>query len=123
MQRAIILAVALTGMAAGESCRHAQNDPRATPIDLSSRQQRVPGEYLVALAPGVGVEAIANLYGRFGIKSTKDIGQNTFVVTLTEDPGPARMQELRLLDVRIKAVQPSFVYRTGPMEGGLHQGD
>jgi hypothetical protein len=32
-------------------------------------------------------------------------------VTLTEDPGPARMEELRTQNAHVKAVQPNFVYR------------
>jgi hypothetical protein len=114
MRRTLILAVALTGMAAGASCGHAQSNRGSTPEDFSSGQKRVPGEYLVTLVPGADVEAITHLYGRFGIKGTKDIGHNIFLVTLTEDPGPGKMEELRAQDARIQAVQPNFVYRIEP---------
>jgi len=80
-------------------------------MDSSSRQTRVPGEYLVTLAAGADVKAIAELYGRFGIKGTQDLGRNLFVVRLTEDPGPARLEELRSQNAQIKAIQPNFVYR------------
>jgi len=80
-------------------------------MDFSSHQTRVPGEYLVTLAAGADVKAIADLYGRFGIKGTQGLGRNIFLVTLTEDPGPAKMEELRRQNAQIKAVQPNFVYR------------
>lgn len=117
MRRTLILVVVLTSMAAGTSCGHAQNNHGSTPEDFSSRQKRVPGEYLVTLAPGADVEVITHLYGQFGIKGMKDIGHNIFHVTLTEDPGPAKMEYLRAQDNRIKAVQPNFVYRIEPTVG------
>jgi hypothetical protein len=80
-------------------------------MDFSSRQTRVAGEYLVTLAAGADVKAIADLYGRFGIKGTRDLGHDLFLVRLTEDPGPARMEELRGQSAQIKSVQPNFVYR------------
>jgi len=84
-------------------------------MDFSSRQTRVPGEYLVTLAAGADVKAIGDLYGRFGIKGTRGLGRNIFLVTLTEDPGPAKMEELRGQNTQINAVQPNFVYRSnGP---------
>jgi hypothetical protein len=82
-------------------------------MDSSSRQARVPGEYLVTLAAGADVKAIADLYGRFGIKGTQGLGRNIFLVRLTEDPGPAKLEELRTQDAQIKAIQPNFVYRAG----------
>jgi hypothetical protein len=72
----------------------------------------VPGEYLVTLDARADVKAIAELYGRFGIKSIQDLGRNIMLVTITEDPGPAKMEELRGQNELIKAVQPNFVYRT-----------
>ena len=80
-------------------------------MDFSSRQTRVPGEYLVTLAAGADVKAIVELCGRFGIKGTQDLGRDLFLVRLAEDPGPARLEELRAQNAQIKAVQPNFVYR------------
>jgi len=79
-------------------------------MDFSSRQTRAPGEYLVTLAAGADAKAIADLYGRFGIEGTRDLGRNVFLVRLTEDPGPAKLEELRGQNAQIKAVQPNFVY-------------
>ena len=109
--RRVALAVAMTGLAAGSACSQTSPDPVPAPMDFSSRQTRVPGEYLVTLAAGADVKAIADLYGRYGIKGTQDLGRNLFLVRLTEDPGPAKLEELRGQNAQIKAVQPNFVYR------------
>ena len=108
----IALVVVLAGMAAGSACVHSSNNTGLTPTDFSSRQTRAPGEYLITLVPGADVKVIAALYGRFGIKGMKDLGSNIFLVILTEDPGPARMEELRGQSAYVKAVQPNFTYRT-----------
>jgi len=55
----------------------------------------VPGEYLVTLAARADVKAISGLYGRFEITGIRDLGQEVFLVTLKDDPGPAMMEKLR----------------------------
>ena len=105
------LVVAMAGLVAGSACSQTPSGPAPKPMDLSSRQTWVPGEYLVTLAAGADAKAIAELYGRFGIKGAQDLGRNLFLVRLTEDPGPAKLEELRGQSAQIKAVQPNFVYR------------
>jgi len=109
-RRRIGLGVALTALAAGSACSQTPRDPAPPPMDFSSRQTRAPGEYLVTLAAGADAKAIADLYGRFGIEGTRDLGRNVFLVRLTEDPGPAKLEELRSQNAQVKAVQPNFVY-------------
>lgn len=58
------------------------------------------------------MKTIVDLYGQFGIKGIRDLGHNVFLVTLTADPGPARMEQLRGENAHIQAVQPNFVYGT-----------
>jgi hypothetical protein len=77
-----------------------------------AQQTRAPGEYLVTLAAPAEVKAIADVYGRFGIKGIERLGDNVFLVTLTEDPGPATMEKLRAEDARIRAVEPNLLYRS-----------
>ncbi len=96
----------MMGLTSGSACSQTP-----APMDFSSRQTRAPGEYLVTLAAGADSKAIADLYGRFGVKTLRSLGRNVFLVSLTEDPGPARMEELRGQSAQIKAVQPNFVYR------------
>jgi hypothetical protein len=66
----------------------------------------------VTLAAPAEVRAIADVYGRFGIRSIEPLGSHVFLVTLTEDPGPVTMEKLRAEDARIKAVEPNFLYRS-----------
>lgn len=114
MWRLIALAVTLAGAAAGSACGLAPGNPQAAPA-ARAQQTRVPGEYLVTLAAQDSVKAIADLYGQFGIKGIQDLGHNIFLVTLAEDPGPARMEQLRGENAHIRAVQPNLVYGTrGP---------
>jgi hypothetical protein len=112
MRRLIALAIALAGAAAGYACGSSPVGPQTPPAGATAQQTRVPGEYLVTLAASADTKAISDLYGRFGIKGIKKLGANTFLVTLTEDPGPATMESLRVGNVYIKAVEPNFIYRT-----------
>jgi hypothetical protein len=89
------LAIAVAGAAAGYA-----------------QQTRAPGEYLVTLAAPAEVKAIADVYGRFGIRGIERLADNVFLVTLTEDPGPATMEKLRAEDARIRAVEPNLLYRS-----------
>lgn len=111
MRRFIILAITLAGAAAGSACGHTPVNPKTT-LTTQTQQARVPGEYLVTVAARDKVQAISDLYGQFGIKGIRDLGSNIFLVTLSADPGPARMEQLRGDNADIKAVQPNFVYGT-----------
>ena len=77
-----------------------------------SQQARAPGEYVVTLAAPAEAKTIADAYGRFGIRRIERLGNNVFMVTLTEDPGPATMERLRAGNAQIQAVEPSFQYRS-----------
>ena len=105
----------MAGLAAGAACSQTPRDPAPTPVGSSSRQTRLPGEYLITLAAGADVNAIADLYRPFGIKGTQDLGHNLFLITLTEDPGPAKMEELGRQNKQINAVQPNFGYRANEL--------
>jgi len=104
--------MAVAGAAAGYALGKSPGNPQTAPAGTWSQQTRVPCEYLVTLAAPGEVQAIADLYGRFGIKGIKDLGHNVFLVTLTEDPGLATMEKLRGENAHIKAVESNFVYRT-----------
>lgn len=110
-QRLIAVAVAVTGATAACAGGPAPGSVAAAP-EVRAQQTRVPGEYLVTLAARGEVQAIVELYGRFGIKRIQDLGRNVFLVRLTADPGPDRMEQLRADHAHIQAVQPNFVYGT-----------
>jgi hypothetical protein len=77
-----------------------------------AQQARAPGEYLVTLAAAAEIKAIADVYGRFGIRGIERLGNSVFLVTLTEDPGPATMEKLRAENAQIKAIEPNLRYRS-----------
>jgi len=72
----------------------------------------MPGEYLVTLAAGADTSAIPDLYGQFGVRGIKALGDNIYLVTLANDPGPATLEKLGQQNTRIEKVQPNYVYRT-----------
>lgn len=111
MLRPLACAIALAGAAAGYGCGNSPDKPEAAPAG-NSAQTRAPGEYLVTLAASAEVKAIADVYGRFGIKDIKHLGSNVFLVILTEDPGPAIMEKLRAGNAQINAVEPNLSYRS-----------
>ncbi len=117
MRRSIAFVMGLAAIIAGSSCRHTPSSPRATFINSSSRQTKVPREYLITLNPGADIKIIAGLYGRFGIKEVKGIGNNLFLMTLIEDPGAATIEELRKKNAQIKATQPNFIYQLNTPAG------
>ena len=112
-QRLLALGLALAGTAAGSACGETPRDPHGAAAGTWSRQNRVSGEYLVTVAALADEKAITDLYGRFGIKSIRNLGKGVFLVTLTEDPGPSTMEKLRAGNRQIEAVQPNYAYRTG----------
>lgn len=104
------MAVALCALGAG-CCSHAVAGASPAKRNALAVSQRVPGEYLVTLAPGADAKAIQDVYGSLGVKRVQHVGRGVFLVTVGEDPGPQRMEELRAKDARIQAVQPNFKYR------------
>lgn len=112
IRRIIIFTIGLTSTVAGFAGGHRSDNFGLTPADFSSRQTRVPREYLITLVPGADIKVITDLYGYFGIKSIKDMGRNIFLVTLTEDPGLVKMEELRGQNPNIMAVQPNYTYQS-----------
>ena len=79
----------------------------------SSQGGRVPGEYIVTLAPQAPTSAISEAYGRFVVQSIKPLGNNVYLVQLAEDPGPAAIETAGRSNAQIKAVQPNYAYRPG----------
>jgi hypothetical protein len=117
MRRVIATAAALAALGTGCCSRSAaggQPPTDAAPVAGGlghAASQRIPGEYLVTLAPGTTPEAIGVAFGALGVKSVEDLGGDLYLVTVGEDPGPERMEALRAKDARVRAVQPNLVYR------------
>ena len=114
--RVVSLGLAIVAAVAISACTHTPAAPShvcaaAQPVPERPEQQaRVPDEYLVTLAPDVDERVISEFYGRFGIKELDALGDETYLLVLTNDPGPQEMQELIGDDARFKAVQPNIIY-------------
>ncbi len=101
------------------ACGHASASPPAAatkgpvPAQLvpAAEPTRAAGGYLVTLVSGADARVISDVYGRFGIKGVNAMGSGMFHLILSEDPGPAKMEEIGKQDPRIKAVQPNYIYR------------
>jgi hypothetical protein len=112
--RLVALAATLALASAAAACGiPAARTPQAA-APAGAGQNRVPGEYLVTVVERGRIAAIADLYGQFGIKELRDLGGTVFLLLVTEDPGPARMEQVRRESAYILAVQPSLVYGTRP---------
>ncbi len=110
-RRCAALLVAIAGLVAGGACSQTPGQQAPAATGWSSSQARIPGEYLVTLAAGAEAKAIEDTFGRFGIRGTRQLGRDTFLVTLTEDPGPVAMEELGRKNEAVRSVQPNFDYR------------
>lgn len=114
LRRLVALAVTLSLAGAAAACGSPAPRAMQAATPAGARQDRVPGEYLVTVAARDRVAAIADLYGQFGIQDIRDLGGTVFLLLVTEDPGPARMEQVRGGSAQILAVQPNLVYGTRP---------
>ena len=62
--------------------------------EQAEQQPRVPDEYLVTLAPDVDEAIIYEYYKRFGIKYLHLLDGETYLLILSNDPGPHAMDVL-----------------------------
>lgn len=70
-------------------------------LDRGYCSAKVPGEYILTLGPWTKVEIINAIYGQYGIQRIKELkytgtqdGNFYFLVTLTDDPGRFKMQQI-----------------------------
>jgi len=73
---------------------------------------RVPGEYIVTVAPGSDAASVRNVYGTYGIREVVDLGAGNFLMKLTRDPGLDEIKQKGLESGKVKTAQPNFIYRT-----------
>ena len=111
----------LVAMASLSACNSpvagmAATEPGYPPIE---KRARVPDEYLVTLIPDADRNAIAERFGTLGIKQVYFLEGETFLLILSNDPGPQKMEELISGDARIRSVHPNLVYWTN-RSGSLH---
>jgi hypothetical protein len=79
-------------------------------LERAEQRPRVPDEYLVTLAPDVDEAIIYEYYKRFGIKYLRQLEGETYLLILSDDPGPHEMDVLIRDESRIKLVQPNLIH-------------
>lgn len=121
--RLLLVAVVTGASALGCACRQPTPSPSVTasaPATPAPAQgglrggaagQAVARQYLVTVSAGAGEGAVREALGPLGLTAVKPIGNDSFLVTLGEDPGLAKLEALARQDARLKAVQPNFVYK------------
>ena len=107
----------MAGLAAGSACGQLPDDSVSAPADSWSQQTRVPGQYLVTLGAGVEAQTIAVRLEQFGVKAVRDLGRDTYLVTLSRDPGPETMEKFAREAAGIKTIQPNYRYGAQGIEG------
>lgn len=78
--------------------------------ERAEQQPRVPEEYLVTLAPDADEAIIYKYYKRFGIKYLHLLDGETYLLVLSNDPGPRAMDALIENEARIRLVQPNLIH-------------
>jgi hypothetical protein len=102
------LAVFIMVALAATACSQSPVASAAAPA--RAEQARVPDEYLVTLAPEVDERVITEFYGSLGIREIDALGGETFLLVVTDDPGPQRMESLIRDDARFRAVRPNIIH-------------
>jgi hypothetical protein len=123
-QRLLLVVVVAGATALGCACRQPTPSPTVAAAAPAAAPSTAPGglgggpagqtvarQYLVTVAAGAGEPAVREVLAPLGLTAVKPIGNDTFLITLGEDPGLARVEALGKQDARIRAVQPNFVYR------------
>lgn len=113
VKRVVLLGLTAAVMAMFSACALTHSTPVSTAEKQNSdedQQPRVPNEYLVTLAPHVEEAIIYEYYKRFGIKYVHELADETYLLVLSDDPGPHEMKVLIQDESRIKLVQPNLVH-------------
>lgn len=98
-QAMAVSACAHTPQVSGPAAEHGPAQPQA----------RVPNEYLVTLAPDANENIISQYYGRFGIKYVRALEEDTFLLVVSDDPGPQEMAAQISKESRIRVIQPNLI--------------
>lgn len=125
IQRLLLVAVVACAAALGCARRQPAPSPTVAPATPAAPRSKAPAglgggpagqavarQYLVTVTPGAGEAAVRAALAPFGLTAVKPIGNDTFLITLGEDPGLARVDAFGKQDARIRTVEPNFVYRS-----------
>ena len=112
----IFLALAAVS-AFGAACALAVESPATRSVPAEPRasapaHDRVPGEWLVRVAPGVTAERLTELYLPQGIIEARAVTANVFLLRFPPHRAPSEDEIRRIGAASVVHVQPNFRYRT-----------
>jgi len=88
------------------------NKSASEPLPESpASENHVPSMYLVTLSKQLAEQAIETLFAQYGVRELKRVDTQLYQVTLTNDPGLQRLQELAAESDLIRHIQPNNIYR------------
>lgn len=94
------------------ACVQTRAEPEARLPSNSSQEDRVPGEYLVALAVGTDPAVARAMFSAYGVEEWRHIRKETYLVRLRSDPGPEEMARLARNDAAVRYIEPNRTYKT-----------
>jgi len=102
----------LLAMAAACSAVPADQTPKGPAPGMETRRpDRMPGEYILTVAPGTGSKQLSALLAPFKPDRIRDLGHGgLWLVHLRKDPGLESLKRRALKSKSIRAVQPNFRY-------------
>jgi hypothetical protein len=89
--------------------------PRAEPegrLPSNTRENRMPGEYLVGLMADADPAAARKLFAAYGVAEWRRIRKDTYLVRLHNDPGPEALARLAQAAAELRYVEPNRIYTT-----------
>ena len=76
-----------------------------------SRENRVPGEYIVTIDESGDEARIRELFEAYFVIKIEDLRRGRFLIKLEQDPGPEVIKRKGLESPFVKRVQPNYIYR------------
>lgn len=76
----------------------------------SAREARVAGEYIVGLMAGADPAPVREGFTGYGVKEWRLLREDTYLLRLQQDPGPAVMAEAAKSSPGIRYIEPNRIY-------------
>jgi hypothetical protein len=95
------------------SCGGPMTEDSHPPLQIrtSDSPEYVAGEYIVTVQPGGDKDTLRQLYSAYGVSEISDLGSKRFLIKLKQDPGLKVIKQKSLESVKVKSIQPNFIYR------------
>ena len=105
------------------ACQHSAASPSASitvvsePPMVPADDDRVPGEWLVTVRPGVSAADLMTRYRTLGVLTAIPVSAELYLLRFPPDRSPSEAQVRTAGAIEVVAVQPNFRYRAFPSPG------